>query len=207
MKLLSKDQIDALHQEVQSSQEKINANVERTTENTNDVHSLMEKLKNLQEEMDTASVQLESVKSETARLGVTNKQLTLRIQEIEQQLSEDERQKRILDLVAQQPEFYDAILTKIIQAQDELEEDVRAFIELADPNKAVHRIRSDIEQMGNFRNEAIDLRGIKARYTNLIEQLCTAKVDGQKITIEASREPSAYLDAMVRRTPITSYWQ
>jgi len=207
MKLLTDADIEALNKESVDAQEKIKEDNEAYADKRKNVLSLSEKIKTMRDEIDTTTDCIRKLEIECSQHVQDAERADRRIRTIKGTLNADTRQKSINELVAKQPDFWTALAKEIQTAQDELDETTKGFVTLLDPATAVKVMRGKVENIKDFSQDGLEIRGHLHAYKKQIEGLCVDKVDGKSITIADTKGPQQYLKHVVFTDVILKYWQ
>lgn len=207
MRHLTEEQIKSYEQELEDAEQTISKDKQLHLEAVADVRTLEEKIKSRQEEIDTMSVQIEELSKNcnqwTQEVAVLEKQ----IRTIEGTLRADVRQKKIDALLSEQTDFYSGLEKSVEAAQSSLDETSKSFLNLRDPKKTALVVQRKIENRADFTLETIEMRSMKLQYEKLMEDLCTAKIDGTPITLQDTQFPQSYLTGLAYKPEIITLWQ
>lgn len=206
MKLLSEQQKNELTEEKDKASKTIEANSELLKTEGENIHSLEEKIKILEKDLEDFSNSILEKRKSCFEAKKQSQTLINRIAEIERIEAEDKREASIRELIAGQPDFYASLEKRINEAAEEIDDEFASFVGTVEGGKAVQAIRIKIEAR-DFSDLAADLRGVKSTYEKLMRRICEKKIDGIRLTMEEASEPRDYLHRIVRAPQLITFWQ
>ena len=206
MKVLSEDRLQSLKDEIVTGQEKLEQIAELVNA-SNDAFWQFDK------EERELNQRLEQIALEKRKLSIQNtkerEQLSKQRHELnvfEMELAKDERERKIVDLMKEHPDFWTALENRLQKTQDELISDFPDCTNFLSPSQAIKNLKAITERERSFSQTKVFITTTKGLYENLVRQSCENKLDGVKITVQHHKERTNVLDRFIQAPDIEPMW-
>jgi hypothetical protein len=122
-------------------------------------------------------------------------------------MAEDNRNRKISELISSQPDFYKAISDRTSHAIEIAQPSMAGIVEFIPPELAYNRLQRKMEDNTLYTDEVIRLRAYKTQYDTMIKAICERKVDGERIKLTETNSAQDYIDAIIYEDTLQAMWQ
>lgn len=205
--LLTSEEIKDRKDEISAMNDSLDEQRELIEEKRTELQSVNAEISETQSVVDT----LTNLKNET-EISIREADrkvfyLTDQIEKERERLASNARLQEIQDLFDEQPDFASALEKRLVKKQEEMAEEMGAFVEFAEPSKVVRAIEKQRQTQSRFDDATIEMRSAKHSYDSAIYALCEKKIDGTKITPADAMTHLVKLDAFLMSNSISGFWQ
>ena len=205
--LLTSEEIKDRKDEISAMNDSLDEQRELIEEKRAELQSVKAEISETQRAVDT----LTNLKNET-EISIREADrkafyLTDQIEKERARLASNARLQKIQDLFDEQPDFASALEKRLAKKQEEMSEEMGAFVEFAEPSKVVRTIEKQRQTQSRFDDATIEMRGAKNGYETAVYALCEKKIDGTKITPADAMTHLVKLDAFLMSNSIAGLWQ
>ena len=138
--------------------------------------------------------------------GDTVRQIDEEIGQITRDISEMKREKAVLELMAKQQNFWDALEMRMRDKIDQLNAGLEGLSDEKDPKAIIEDLKSFEKQKMNFSQQRVDINNAQSIYDKSIRTICELSVNGQKILPHHKEARLNVLDRFLHLDHIARRW-
>lgn len=119
---------------------------------------------------------------------------------------EMKREKSVLELMAKQQNFWDALEIRMRHKISELNAGLEGLSDEKDPKSIIEDLKAFEKQKMNFSQQRVDINHAQAIYDKAIRNICELSINGQKILPHHKEARLNVLDRFLHLDHIVRHW-
>lgn len=168
--------------------------------------ALRAKDKELEEARDDIQKQLAVTVQANRANGDAVRQIDEEIGQLTRDIAEMKREKDVLELMAKQQNFWDALEMRMRHKIDELNTGLEDLNDEKDPKMIIEDLKSFEKQPMNFSQQRVDINNAQAIYDKAIRTICELSINGKKILPHHKEARLNILDRFLHLDHIVRHW-
>ena len=168
--------------------------------------ALRAKDKELEEARDDIQKQLAVTVQANRANGDAVRQIDEEIGQLTRDIAEMKREKDVLELMAKQQNFWDALEMRMRHKIDELNTGLEGLNDEKDPKMIIEDLKSFEKQPMNFSQQRVDINNAQAIYDKAIRTICELSINGKKILPHHKEARLNILDRFLHLDHIVRHW-
>ena len=168
--------------------------------------ALRAKDKELEEARDDIQKQLAVTVQANRANGDAVRQIDEEIGQLTRDIAEMKREKDVLELMAKQQNFWDALEMRMRHKIDELNTGLEGLNDEKDPETIIEDLKAFEKQKMNFSQQRVDINRAQAIYDKAIRTICELSINGQKILPHHKEARLNVLDRFLHLDHIVRHW-
>lgn len=168
--------------------------------------ALRAKDKELEEARDEIQKQLAVTVQANKANGDTVRRIDEEIGQLTRDIAEMKREKDVLELMAKQQNFWDALEMRMRHKIDELNTGLEGLSDEKDPKTIIEDLKAFEKQKMNFSQQRVDINNAQAIYDKAIRTICELSINGQKILPHHKEARLNILDRFLHLDHIVRHW-
>ena len=168
--------------------------------------ALRAKDKELEEARDEIQKQLAVTVQANKANGDTVRRIDEEIGQLTRDIAEMKREKDVLELMAKQQNFWDALEMRMRHKIDELNTGLEGLSDEKDPKIIIEDLKAFEKQKLNFSQQRVDINNAQAIYDNAIRTICELSISGKKILPHHKEARLNILDRFLHLDHIVRHW-
>ena len=168
--------------------------------------ALRAKDKELEEARDDIQKQLAVTVQANRANGDAVRQIDEEIGQLTRDIAEMKREKDVLELMAKQQNFWDALEMRMRHKIDELNTGLEDLNDEKDPKMIIEDLKSIEKQPMNFSQQRVDINNAQAIYDKAIRTICELSINGKKILPHHKEARLNILDRFLHLDHIVRHW-
>lgn len=168
--------------------------------------ALRAKDKELEEARDDIQKQLAVTVQANRANGDAVRQIDEEIGQLTRDIAEMKREKDVLELMAKQQNFWDALEMRMRHKIDELNTGLEGLNDEKDPKMIIEDLKSFEKQPMNFSQQRVDINNAQAIYDKAIRTICELSINGKKILLHHKEARLNILDRFLHLDHIVRHW-
>ena len=168
--------------------------------------ALRAKDKELEEARDAIQKQLAVTVQANRANGDAVRQIDEEIGQLTRDIAEMKREKDVLELMAKQQNFWDALEMRMRHKIDELNTGLEGLNDEKDPKIIIEDLKSFEKQPMNFSQQCVDINNAQAIYDKAIRTICELSINGKKILPHHKEARLNILDRFLHLDHIVRHW-
>ena len=170
------------------------------------LQALRAKDKELEQARDEIQRELAVTVQSNRANGDTVRQIDEEIGQLTRDISEMKREKAVLELMAKQQNFWDALEMRMRDKIDQLNAGLEGLSDEKDPKTIIEDLKSFEKQKMNFSQQRVDINNAQSIYDKSIRTICELSVNGQKILPHHKEARLNVLDRFLHLDHIARRW-
>ena len=168
--------------------------------------ALRAKDKELEEARDDIQKQLAVTVQANRANGDAVRQIDEEIGQLTRDIAEMKREKDVLELMAKQQNFWDALEMRMRHKIDELNTGLEGLNDEKDPKMIIEDLKSFEKQPMNFSQQRVDINNAQAIYDKAIRTIGELSINGKKILPHHKEARLNILDRFLHLDHIVRHW-
>ena len=168
--------------------------------------ALRAKDKELEEARDDIQKQLAVTVQANRANGDAVRQIDEEIGQLTRDIAEMKREKDVLELMAKQQNFWDALEMRMRQKIGELNAGLEGLNDEKDQKSIIEDLKTFEKQKMNFTQQRVDINNAQAIYDKAIRTICELSINGQKILPHHKEARLNILDRFLHLDHIVRHW-
>ena len=170
------------------------------------IKELRAKDKELEEARDKVNKELVLVVQSNRAGSDKVKLIDEEIGKLTRDIAEMKREKNVLELMAKQQNFWDALEMRMRHKIDELNTGLEGLSDEKDPKTIIEDLKAFEKQKMNFSQQRVDINNAQAIYEKAIRTICELSINGQKILPHHKEARLNILDRFLHLDHIVRHW-
>ena len=175
-------------------------------EENHKIQELRAKDKELEEARDKVNKELVLLVQSNKAGSDTVKLIDEEIGKLTRDIAEMKREKSVLELMAKQQNFWDAVEMRMRQKIDELNTGLEGLSDEKDPKIIIEDLKAFEKQKMNFSQQRVDINTAQGIYDKAIRTICELSINGQKILPHHKEARLNVLDRFLHLDHIVRHW-